>query len=207
MKLILFQGDSITDTGRDYNYDPNMGCGYATMTAGKIAVDYPGQFRFLNRGISGNRIVDVYARIKRDIINLSPDYVSILIGVNDVWHEIGERNGVSAEKFEMVYDLLIRELKEALPQTTILIMEPFVLNGPATEHAIGTFETEVAKRAAVCRSLAQKHALVFVPLQEKLSALAQATSPTYVLIDGVHPNVAGYELISRELYAAYKKIL
>ena len=84
MKLILFQGDSITDTGRDFNYDHNTGYGYVTMTAGKIAVDYPGQFRFLNRGISGNRIVDVYARIKKDIINLKPDYVSILIGVNDV---------------------------------------------------------------------------------------------------------------------------
>ena len=207
MKLILFQGDSITDTGRDFNYDPDMGYGYATMTAGKILVDYPGQFRFLNRGISGNRIVDLYARIKRDIINLKPDYLSILIGVNDVWHEIGEQNGVSAEKFRMVYDLLIRELKEALPELRILILEPFVLEGPATEHAISTFTTEVAKRAAVCKELAEEHGLIFIPLQEKLEALAQATSNTYVLIDGVHPNTAGYELISRELYAAYSKIL
>lgn len=207
MKLILFQGDSITDTGRDFNYDPDMGYGYATMTAGKILVDYPGKFRFLNRGISGNRIVDLYARIKRDIINLKPDYLSILIGVNDVWHEIGEQNGVSEEKFRMVYDLLIRELKEALPELKILILEPFVLEGPATEHAIETFTTEVAKRAEVCKELAEKHGLIFIPLQKKLEALAEATSNTYVLIDGVHPNTAGYELISRELYAAYAKIL
>ena len=207
MKLILFQGDSITDTGRDFNYDPNTGYGYVTMTAGKIAVDYPGQFRFLNRGISGNRIVDVYARIKKDIINLKPDYLSILIGVNDVWHEISEHNGVSAEKFRMVYDLLIRELKEALPELKILILEPFVLEGPATKHAIDTFTTEVAKRAAVCKDLAEEHGLIFIPLQKKLEALAQATSNTYVLIDGVHPNIAGHELISRELYAAYSKIL
>ena len=207
MKLILFQGDSITDSGRDFNYDPNMGYGYATMTAGKILVDHPGQFCFLNRGISGNRIVDLYARIKRDIINLKPDYLSILIGVNDVWHEIGERNGVSAEKFRMVYDLLIRELKEALPELKILILEPFVLEGPATEHAIDTFTSEVAKRAAVCKELAEEHGLIFIPLQEKLEALAAATSNTYVLIDGVHPNTAGYELISRQLYAAYSKIL
>lgn len=207
MKLILFQGDSITDSGRDFNYDPNMGYGYATMTAGKILMDYPGQFRFLNRGISGNRIVDVYARIKKDIINLKPDYLSILIGVNDVWHEISEQNGVSAEKFRMVYDLLIRELKEALPELKILILEPFVLEGPATKHAIDTFTTEVAKRAAVCKELAEEHGLIFIPLQKKLEALARATSNTYVLIDGVHPNTAGYELISRELYAAYSKIL
>ena len=103
--------------------------------------------------------------------------------------------------------LLIRELKEALPELRILILEPFVLEGPATEHAISTFTTEVAKRAAVCKELAEEHGLIFIPLQEKLEALAQATSNTYVLIDGVHPNTAGYELISRELYAAYSKIL
>ena len=83
MKLILFQGDSITDTGRDFNYDPNTGFGYVTMTAGKIAVDYPGQFRFLNRGISGNRIVDVYARIKKDIINLKNIYMLVFLWTLD----------------------------------------------------------------------------------------------------------------------------
>ena len=207
MKTILFQGDSITDAGRNFSDPASLGYGYPAMTAGKLGVDYPGSFRFLNRGIGGNRIVDLYARIKRDIINLKPDYLSILIGVNDVWHEIGEQNGVSAEKFRMVYDLLITELKEALPSLQILIMEPFVLEGPATEHAIDTFTLEVAKRAEVCKELAEKHGLIFVPLQKKLEALAEATSNTYVLIDGVHPNAAGYELISRELYAAYAKIL
>ena len=107
----------------------------------------------------------------------------------------------------MVYDLLIRELKEELPQLKILILEPFVLEGPATEHAIDTFTTEVARRAAVCRSLAEKYNLIFVPLQEKLEALAARTSNTYVLIDGVHPNTAGHELIARELRAAYSEIL
>ena len=69
MKTILFQGDSITDAGRDFSNPASLGYGYPAMTAGKIGVDYPGCFRFLNRGVSGNRIVDLYARIRRDIIN------------------------------------------------------------------------------------------------------------------------------------------
>ena len=207
MKTILFQGDSITDAGRNFQDDACMGYGYATMTAGKIAVDWPGQYQVINKGISGNRIVDVYARIKKDIINLNHSYMSILIGVNDVWHEFGERNGVDAVKFERVFDWLITELKEALPELKILILEPFVLKGPATEHVWEGFSSEVSLRAAACKRLAEKHDLIFVPLQEKLEALAAATSNTYVLGDGVHPTYAGHELISREVYNVYKDLL
>ena len=207
MKTILFQGDSITDAGRNFQDDACMGYGYATMTAGKIAVDWPGQYQVINKGISGNRIVDVYARIKKDIINLNPSYMSILIGVNDVWHEFGERNGVDAVKFERVFDWLITELKEALPELKILILEPFVLKGPATEHVWEGFSSEVSLRAAACKRLAEKHGLIFVPLQEKLEALAAQTSNTYVLGDGVHPTYAGHELISRDVYNGYKDLL
>jgi lysophospholipase L1-like esterase len=207
MKTILFQGDSITDAGRNFQDDAYMGYGYATMTAGKIAVDYPGQYRVVNKGISGNRIVDVYARMKKDILNLNPSFMTILIGINDVWHEIGEKNGVDAVKFERVYDWLITELKEAKPDLQILILEPFVLKGPATEHAWEEFYSETLLRAAACRRLAQKHDLVFVPLQEKLEALAAATSNTYVLGDGVHPTYAGHQVIARALGEVYKKLL
>ena len=201
MKLILFQGDSITDTGRDFNYDPNTGFGYVTMTAGKIAVDYPGQFRFLNRGISGNRIVDVYARIKKDIINLKPDYVSILIGVNDVWHEIAEHNGVDAEKFEMVYCLLIEELKAALPELKIMILEPFTLAADVTDPAdkperYPLFRKETELRAQAAKRVAEKYGLVFVPLQEAFDkAEAGAPERGQWLWDGVHPTAAGHTLI------------
>lgn len=207
MKTILFQGDSITDAGRDFQNDTLMGYGYATMTAGKIGVDYPGQYNMINKGIGGNRIVDVYARMKRDIINLNPSYMSILIGVNDVWHEFFDKNGVDATKFERVYDWLITELKEALPNLQIIILEPFVLKGTATEHVWEEFSADVAVRAEICRRLAQKHGLTFIPLQEKLEALAAQTSNAYVLGDGVHPTFAGHELISRELYEVYRNLL
>ena len=106
MKTILFQGDSITDAGRARDNDSNVGIGYPVLVKGTLGFEHPGEYTFLNRGISGNRVVDVYARIKSDIINLKPDVMSILIGVNDVWHEFSRKNGVDAEKFEKVYSML-----------------------------------------------------------------------------------------------------
>ena len=113
---ILFQGDSITDCGRDSNNDSVLGRGYAHLVSAYLGYSEPGEPTFINKGISGNRIVDVYARMKRDILNYQPDVMSILIGVNDVWHELGESpNGVDAEKFFKIYSMLIEEVKEALP--------------------------------------------------------------------------------------------
>ena len=99
MKIVLFQGDSITDAGRTKD-DTNMGRGYAALVTAALGYECPGEYEFINRGINGNRVTDLYARIKRDIINLRPDVMSILIGVNDVWHEydFGGGNGVDAEK-------------------------------------------------------------------------------------------------------------
>ena len=124
-KVILFQGDSITDCGRNREIDRNRGFGYATMVTGVLSAREPYKYTCYNRGISGNRVVDLYARIRKDMINLKPDYISILIGINDVWHEYGQQNGVDAEKFEMVYNLLIEELKRDLPNLKIMILEPF----------------------------------------------------------------------------------
>ena len=104
-KVILFQGDSITDCGRDRNVSESIGTGYPRLTAAKLGFENPGEYTFYNRGISGNRIVDLYARIKLDIINLKPDYMSILIGVNDVWHEVMRKNGVDTKKFEKIYSI------------------------------------------------------------------------------------------------------
>ena len=94
MKTILFQGDSITDAGRARDNNSNRGLGYPHLVSARLGMDNPTEYNFINRGISGNRIVDLYARIKADIINLKPDVMSILIGVNDVWHEIAASNGV-----------------------------------------------------------------------------------------------------------------
>jgi len=201
---ILFQGDSITDAGRARDNDANLGVGYATLVKAALGYDQPGAHEFLNRGISGNRVVDVYARIKRDIINLQPDVMSILIGVNDVWHEFHESpNGVDAEKFYMIYDLLIGELREALPELKILILEPFALPGTATEDKWERFSGEVALRAEMSKRIAQKYQLPFIPLQAGFDALCAQAPASHWLRDGVHPTAMGHEYIKRQWLQAF----
>ena len=211
-KVILFQGDSITDAGRNWDDVTTMGEGYAHMVTGELGSEYPGEYEFVNKGISGNRIVDVYARIKADIINLRPDYMSILIGVNDVWHELeGRCNGVCAEKFEKIYDMMITEILEELPDTKIMIMEPFVLEGTATTateaepHRWEYFRTEVPKRAAVAKRVAEKYHLPFIALQSILDDACKQAPASYWLRDGVHPTAMGHCLIRKEWIKTFRE--
>ena len=212
-EVILFQGDSITDAGRNRDNDLFLGVGYATMVQGQLGMECPGQYKFYNRGISGNRITDVYARIKKDILNLKPDYMSLLIGINDVWHELGGRcNGVDADKFEKIYDMLIGEIKEALPNIKIMILEPFVLEGTATQATDeepdrwDRFREEVPKRMAAAKRIAEKYGLVYVPLQEKFNELSKLAPNDYWIRDGVHPNAPGHNMIKEEWIKAFKKL-
>ena len=206
MKTILFQGDSITDAGRSREDNSNLGLGYPTLIKGEPGFDRPGFQRFLNKGISGNRIVDLYARIKVDIINLRPDVLSILIGVNDVWHELMKHNGVDSQKFYRVYCMLIEEIKEALPDIKIMVMEPFVLKGSATEVSWDYFVTETRLRAEMVQKVAEKYELTFIPLQDKFDQALKLCPSDYWLVDGVHPTTMGHELIKREWVKAFKTL-
>lgn len=199
MKTVLFQGDSITDAGRYRESEFDQGRGYPAFVSARLSLDYPGEYTFYNRGISGNRIVDVYARIKSDIINLKPDYMSLLIGVNDVWHEFGNQNGVDAEKFEKFYDMLISEVKEALPNIKIIIMEPYVMKGSGTEEYFDEFKAEVAKRAAAAKKIAEKYSLKYMTLQEDLNELTKKAPTDYWLADGVHPLPTFHQYIADKL--------
>lgn len=204
---ILFQGDSITDCGRDYNNDAQLGRGYAHLVASSLGFSEPGAHTFINKGISGNRIVDLYARIKRDIINYQPDVMSILIGVNDVWHELGESpNGVDADKFFKIYSMLIEEIKEALPSIKIMILEPFVLEACSTEANWEYFNIETKKRAEMAKKIAEKYSLPFIPLQDGFDALAKKAENSYWLGDGVHPTGAGHEYIKNEWLKSYRNL-
>ena len=161
MIKFLFQGDSITDADRRRDNDDNYGYGYPNLFASEVLKNRPHEFEFINRGISGDKIVEVYARMKEDIINLKPDYMSILIGVNDVWHELNEQNGVAVGKFEKIYGMLIEELLEELPNLKIIILEPFVLKGAGTERYYDVFRAEVEKRAEVAKRISEKYNLNF----------------------------------------------
>ena len=205
---VLFYGDSITDAGRNYTLlhgEEAMGRGYVKYAATGLKERGFAEEDLINRGISGNRIVDLYARIKVDCWNHKPDFISILIGVNDVWHELDNQNGVELDRFEKMYRILIEDTKKALPNVKMMLCEPFILEGTATSAKWEQF-LEVYKYAEVVQKLAKEYGLYFLPLQETLTkAAANATAAEY-LADGVHPAEAGAKLIANEWLKAFDKI-
>ncbi len=206
---ILFQGDSITDAERARDNNDYLGQGYPALIKSFLNFEEPGKYEFFNRGVSGNRVVDLYARIKCDIINLKPDVMSILIGVNDVWHEFDfdtKPNGIDADKYFKIYSMLIDEVKEALPNIKIMIMEPFTLEGIGNEAYYKEFKAEVLKRAEKAKAIAEKYGFPFIPLQDKFDEAAKLAPNSHWLKDGVHPAEAGHELIKREWIKCFKSL-
>lgn len=201
MKTILFQGDSITDASRNRDctigFGPDMGSGYAILAAGKLLADNPGKkFRCINRGISGNRIVDLYARWKVDAINLKPDVLSILIGVNDTWHEFALQNGVEPERYETIYRMLLEWTRRELPEVRFVLCEPFCL---LSELVTPEWIAEVKQRGEIVKKLASEFNAVFVPLQAVLEEAAEKAGDNLVILrDGVHPTLAGSQIIANQ---------
>lgn len=200
MQKIVFFGDSITDMGRQRDADFttfSYGNAFPFFIQGELGLKYPNEYKILNRGISGNRTVDLYARIKSDLWNLNPDIISILIGVNDVWHNIEANNGVEIDRFEKVYDMLIKDTKKFLPNVKMVLMEPFVLKGTATDSKYDEF-LDVKKYATIVQKLARTNECGFIPLQSVLDQYANLMGADYILYDGVHPTVVGAKIIANE---------
>lgn len=196
--VIVFQGDSITDVGRSRDVEEanlGMGSGYAFMVTSYLRChDASRDWQIYNRGISGNRVVDLYARWKIDALNLKPDILSILIGVNDTWHEMARQNGVEVPRYEMIYRMLLEWTKKELPETKLVLMEPFVFLSEVVEES---WVEEINARREVVRKLAGEFDTLFIPLQSLFDeALKKNSSTTYWLRDGVHPTSAGHQLIT-----------
>ena len=210
---ILFFGDSITDANRNREHPETvsgLGVGYVRVIADRLVGKTANKYEILNRGISGNRVVDLYSRIKCDCWNLNPDVISILIGVNDVWHEVTGKNGVEIDRFEKVYRMIIEDTKKALPNVKMILCEPFVLKGAATqdtEEIPNKYEQFLATYdyAKVVKKLAEEYGLPFVALQEKFSAGAEKNGVEYYLRDGVHPWFGGATLIADEWVKVFKE--
>ncbi|MBQ8657906.1 MAG: SGNH/GDSL hydrolase family protein [Clostridia bacterium] len=208
MKIVFF-GDSITDMGRyreEEKHDTfKYGAGYPYVLASKLYSENPHEYEIINRGISGNRVVDLYARIKSDVWNLKPDVLSILIGTNDVWHQIHYQNGVELDRYENIYRMMILETQKKFPNIKIILCEPFFLKGCNTELVYKEFE-QLYEYAKVVKKLAEELHLPFVPLQEKFTELGKKYEDTYYLYDGVHPTLAGSKLIADEWLKVFETI-
>ncbi|MBI1282282.1 MAG: GDSL family lipase [Anaerolineaceae bacterium] len=192
--LVLFQGDSITDSGRQRYESTSLGDGYALITAAWFSALYPTKkVSFLNRGISGNRVTDLVARWNEDCIALAPQYLSILIGVNDMWRRYDSNDPTSTEEFESNYRrLLDQTVKELNPK--IILCEPFLL--PVNEQQ-KSWRSDLDPKIEVVRRLASDYKTILVPLDTVFAEAAQQREPAYWLPDGVHTSPAGAALIAQ----------
>jgi len=198
---ILFQGDPITDCGRGNG----LGQGYPLLISARLGLDMPGQHEFLNFGISGNRVVDVYARIKKDGWNHNPDVFSILIGINDVWHEIGGQNGVEADRFYTVLKMLADDTMVRFPSIRMIFMEPFTLNTGVVAENWDYFRDETALRGKAVEQVAGEVGGLYLPLQNEFNAACAVADASYWLRDGVHPTAAGHQLIADRWLALFRE--
>lgn len=207
-KTILFQGDSITDGGRSYDKDWNhiMGQCFPYLISSRLWFDHPDQqMMFLNRGISGHTIKDLQARWQKDTLDLKPDILNILVGVNDVYHVIHNLNPNTTDQFKADYDALLSHTKAALPDIKLILCEPFILPVGQVNNDLKRWQDEIAPRQVVVKQLAQKYNAVFVPLQSIFNSALKKAPAEFWIWDGVHPMPAGHELMAREWIKAVKK--
>lgn len=199
---LLFQGDSITDAGRDRKTEGNannpsmLGRGYPFHLAGQILADHASLgLNIFNRGISGNKVPDLADRWEKDCLDLKPSLLSILIGVNDIWHKLNGKYDGTPETYRDGFMALIQRTREALPDITLVICEPFVLRCGAIND---TWYPEFETRRAFAAEVAKAAGAIWVPFQEKFDEAVKAgTEPAYWAADGVHPSQAGHALMAK----------
>ena len=197
----LFQGDSITDGNRTRNKDLNhvMGHGYQFIVASKLWYDFPKKdFHFFNRGISGNKVPDLAARWKTEAIELKPDLLSILIGVNDLSAFLGGNAHFTAAQYEQDYRELLQQTVQQLPNVQLVIGEPFIVPVGKIKERWDEFSTEIHKRQAIAKKLSVEFNAIFIPYQKAFDNAVNNAPAEYWIWDGIHPTPAGHELMARE---------
>lgn len=203
---ILFFGDSITDSTRErgsndagrvreeYSICPrSYGSGYVFLTAAQLFYEKPNAYEILNRGIGGDRLPQLYARIQLDVWNENPDVLSILVGFND--NNAGENpNFTDVKRWGRIYRMMISDTMERCPQTKIMICEPFAI---ARKDSIREYAVEAKK-------IAEEFGLPFVELQEKMERAVETYGLKACLFDGIHPNIVGSKVISDAWLETFK---
>ena len=197
---ILFQGDSITDSGRMLESTagfPNhgLGPGYPSIVTGKLQLAYPEiEFENANRGISGNNIYHLYSRWRREALDLAPDMLSMLIGIND--SSLETRTAAYGEdplSFGDVYRALLAWCRKMNPEIRFVLMEPFLL--PRNDEHVEWLPA-LQRRQAELRKIAEEFDAVFIGLQSIFDEACKVKPSEFWSADGVHPSLAGHHLIA-----------
>ena len=202
---ILFQGDSITDAGRDRRNYFHLGGGYPAFAAPLIKEAHPElELEFINLGISGNRTGQLFDRLYPDAIALKPDIVSILIGINDIWHRYNwDMVTTTDEQIELNYRCILERLRKET-DAKIMILAPYLLDCEDKKE----IREDLCRVLPIVRRLAEDYADVYIPLDELFEeALKTQPEPKYYSGDGVHPNANGARFIGEHYARAIEKLL
>jgi len=208
--VVLLQGDSITDAGRNRRNEDKandrgaLGSGYAFLiAAGLLAMQRDPELKIYNRGISGHKVFQLADRWDKDCLALKPDVVSILIGVNDIWHKLDGRYDGTIEIYERDYRALLERTRRELPSVKLVVCEPFVLRcGAVNDKWFPDFD---GYRASA-RKVASAFDAVFVPFQAMFDEATKDTPPAYWAADGVHPTMAGAQLMAQTWLDVVSKV-
>ena len=199
---LLFQGDSITDAGRNRSDLHDLGGGYPKYAAAFIKELFPdADIEFIDKGVGGDQTKDLVARLEDDFIALQPDLVSVMIGINDTWHHAADRSYIPHDVFEERYRTVLTALKERT-NAKIVIIEPFLIPIEDKLH----FREDLDPKIQIVRKLAREYADVFIPTDGLLASAFIGNDPLKFAADGVHPTAYGAEYIGK-LYAEYTKDL
>ncbi len=209
--VVLFQGDSITDAGRHraayYANQPNgLGQGYALHAATNLLGKFPARnLKVYNRGISGNKVFELANRWEEDCLMIKPDILSILIGVNDFWHTIDFNYKGTSKTYETDYKKLLERTKKALPNTKLIIAEPFVLKDGTAIKPEKWFPT-FKEYQETSKKMAKEYDAVFIPYQSIFDEAIKHAPTSYWCPDGVHPSMAGSYLMAMAWLDAFMEI-
>ena len=206
MKLLFF-GDSLTDACRNKeheNYNDRYGVGFVIQIVSRLLKDNPLSYEIINRGVGGNRIIDLYARIKEDVWNEKPDVITITEGFNDVSHEIYHNNGVSLPRWEKVYRMMIEDTIKVLPKAKIIVCEPYYLHGEIPDMDFEAFGA-IKEYSKTLKKIAKDYNLYYLPLQDDLLKAVKAFGDRAVTYDGIHPTVYGATLIAEKWLELFKR--
>jgi len=197
-QTVLFQGDSVTDAGRTFTNPNGLGFGYPAIISETFHYKYPNlHVSFINRGISGNRVRDLVERWDADCISLSPDIVTILVGINDTWRRFDSNDPTSAKRFEDEYRMILLNTLQST-KAKVILMSPFLL--PINAERM-TWREDVHEKIQVTENLANEFRLPYIPLHSIFDDLAENSNEpvSYWAGDGVHPTYAGHDIIANEL--------
>ncbi|NLJ43325.1 MAG: SGNH/GDSL hydrolase family protein [Bacteroidales bacterium] len=207
-QVILFQGDSITDSGRNkedsgFNSSRNLGSGYPLLAGAALLNKYAElNLKIYNKGISGNKVFQLAERWDKDCLELKPDVLSILIGVNDIWHKLNGNYDGTVEIYRRDYIALLERTLKALPNVKLIICEPFAVKG--VKAVDDKWYPEFYDYQKAAKDIANQFGAVFIPYQ-KIYDEAQKKAPgAYWTGDGVHPTLAGAQLMAKAWMKAIK---